>query len=193
MDNYKTPWLAAIVSLGLLASASRTPVSAQGLGWAIAPAAVIDTDVTEDTRISPALTGEIEVKAQALLSYTAAISVARTDFPVGPDDLHRNSGSVALGVRLMRDGARPSVGVLLGIGASFWDDVSETDPAFRSSAHAEEMLMPGVELRWPLGGGSGITFSVRDQMTGWWNALLDPSEGDVGHRLFLGVGLYHHQ
>jgi hypothetical protein len=91
----------------------------------------------------------------------------------------------------MRPGERASVGLLLGIGALFWDDVSETDPAFRSSANGEEMFLPGVELRWPLGNEFGVSLSVRDQLTGWWDAIIDPSEGQLNHRLIIAAGMYH--
>ena len=91
----------------------------------------------------------------------------------------------------MRDGELPSFGVLLGIGALFWDDISETGPGFRSSANAEELLVAGAELRWPLGGGLGVSLSVLDQLTGWWNAILDPSEGRLNHRFLVAAGLYH--
>ena len=151
---------------------------------------LIDTEFTEDAQVGLGITGEIEVKAEAVLSYSVVIFLARTDFPVGEDELHRNFGSIAFGARLMRDGERPSVGFLLGIGALFWDDLSETDAAFRSSANAEEMLLPGIELRWPLGGGLGVSLSIRDQLTGWWNAILDPSEGQIGHRLVIAAGVH---
>ena len=151
----------------------------------------VDTEFSEDTQIGPGITGEIEMKADEVLSYSAIVSLARTDFPVGPDDLHRNCGSITLGARLMRDGELPSFGVLLGIGALFWDDISETGPGFRSSANAEELLVAGAELRWPFGGGLGVSLSVRDQLTGWWNAILDPSEGRLNHRFLVAAGLYH--
>lgn len=184
-------WLATVISLTVLFVAPVSRVSAQGLGWGVATSAIIDTEFTDGAEVGPGLTGEIEVQAEGLLSYSVVISVARTDFPVAADELHRNLGAVALGVRLMRDREGPSVGLVLGIGALFWDDVSETDPAFRSSAQAEEMLLPGVEVRWPLGGDLGLSFSVRDQLTGWWWAILDPSEGELNHRLIVAVGLYH--
>ena len=135
------------ISLALLLTAPQSVAAAQSIGWAIAPSAIIDTEFSDDTQVGPGITGEVEVKAEHLLSYSAVISLARTDFPVGPDDLHRNFGSVAIGARLMRDGEMPSLGLLLGIGTLFWDDLSESDPEFRSSANAEEMLLTGVELR----------------------------------------------
>ncbi len=158
--------------------------------WAAAPSVIIDTEFTEDTQVGPGFIGELEIKAERTLSFSALLSVARTDFPVGADDLHRNFGAIALGVRWMRDGEGPVVGGSLGAGALFWDDLSETDPGFQSSANGEEMLLPGIELRWPLSSTLGLSLSVRDQVTGWWNAILDPSEGEVSHRLLIAAGLY---
>ena len=183
-------WAAGLLC-ALLVAVSWSPLKAQSLGWGIAPSVILDTDFTDGTELGPGITGEVELRAASLVSYTAVVSLARTDFPVGADDLHRNFGSVAFGARLMPGGEGPTVGLLLGIGALFWDDVSETDPGFRSSANGEEMLVPGVELRWPVRGGLGVSLSVRDQLTGWWNAILDPSEGELNHRLMIGLGLYH--
>ena len=182
--------LSVLILLTLLLATPHSLAAAQSVGWAVAPSVIIDTEFGEDTQVGPGIMGEIEVKADNDLSYSATIFLARTDFPVGANNLHRNFGSVAFGARLMRDGERPSVGLLFGIGALFWDDVSETDPAMRSSANAEEMILPGVELRWPLGGGLGISLSVRDQLTGWWNAILDSSEGELNHRFVIGAGIY---
>jgi hypothetical protein len=164
--------------------------AAQGLVWSVAPSVIIDTEFAGDTQIGPGLTGEVEVSTERRLSYSAVLSIARTDFPVGADELHANFGAIALGVRLMQNREGPSFGVFLGAGALFWDEVSETDPGFRSSANGEEMLLPGVELRWPIGESFGLSFSVRDQLTGWWNAILDPSEGELNHRLMIAAGLY---
>ena len=184
-------FLSAAIALVSLLTAPQSVVADQGIGWAIGPSAIIDPEFADDTQVGPGITGEVEAKAGDLLSYAAVISLARTDFPVGTDDLHRNFGSVAIGPRLMRDGELPSFGLFLGIGALFWDDVSETDPEFRSSANAEEMLLAGVELRWPFGDGLGVSFSLRDQLTGWWNVILDPSEGRLNHRFLISAGLYH--
>ena len=180
-----------IVLIILPLTTAESVAADQGFGWAVAPSVIIDTEFPEDTRIGPGITAEIEAMPEGILSYSAVVSLARTDFSSGADDLHRNFGSFTLGARLMRDGERPSLGLLIGIGALFWDDLSETDPGFRSSANAAELLLPGVELRWPLGGGLGVSLSVRDQLTGWWNAILDPSEGRVDHRFVISAGLYH--
>ena len=185
-------WLATVsvfLSFLLLLIVAQSG-AAQSLVWAVAPSVLIDTEFTDDIQIGPGLTGEIEVNAERRLSYSAVLSLARTDFPVGADDLHRNFGAVSLGLRLMADGEGPSVGVLFGIGALLWDDLSETDPGFRSSANGEEMLLPGVELRWPISSSLGLSFSLRDQVTGWWGAIVDPSEGDLSHRLMIALGLY---
>ena len=74
-------------------------------------------------------------------------------------------------------------------GVLAWDDVSETDPGFRSSANAEEMLLPGIEFSMPVGSSLRVRVSIRDQVTGWWNAILDPDEGEANHRLVVSLGL----
>lgn len=183
--------MSTAISYLVLAVTAQSSQAMQSIGWTVAPSVLLDTEFSGDTQIGPGLTLELELRAERSLSWWGGMSVARTDFPVGPDELHRNWGAAALGLRLMRDGQSPAVGVILGIGALFWDDLSETDPAFRSSANAEEMLLPGVEVRIPVRNGFGVSVSVRDQMTGWWWAVLDPEEGSLNHRVMITAGLYH--
>ncbi|MEX2473059.1 MAG: hypothetical protein WEA34_12805 [Gemmatimonadota bacterium] len=163
-------------------------MSAQSLGWQAAASVLVDTDAFGGTRVGPGLTGVALVRPDRPLSYTLTLTVARTDFRVESDELHRNHGAVALGVRYAppRDG--PRVGVTMGLGVLAWDDVSETDPTFRSGADADAMLFPGVEVSIPAG-SVRIDLALRDLMTGWWNALLDPAEGDVRHRVTASIGI----
>jgi hypothetical protein len=109
---------------------------------------------------------------------------------VGTDAQHRNWGTAALALRVMSVGEGARFGVTLGVGALFDDDVSETDPDFRSSARGEEMVLPGIEARFPVGPSWGLTIFARDQLTGWMNALFDRAEQDLAHRLLFGVGAY---
>ena len=83
-----------------------------------------------------------------------------------------------------------AIGVVLGAGVLLEDDVSETDPSFRSSARGESILMPGVELRLPIGASWGGTAFARDQLGGWFNALVDRAEADLSHRFVVGVGVH---
>ena len=83
-----------------------------------------------------------------------------------------------------------AIGVVLGAGVLLEDDVSETDPSFRSSARGESILMPGVELRLPIGASWGVTAFARDQLGGWFNALVDRAEADLSHRFVVGVGVH---
>ena len=75
------------------------------------------------------------------------------------------------------------------MGALVSDDVSETDPNFVSSANYEEMLLPGVEVGVPVGRSLDVRLSIRDQVAGWWNRILDPAEGALNHRFILTLGL----
>lgn len=51
------------------------------------------------------------------------------------------------------------------------------------------MLLPGVEVGVPVGRSLNVRLSIRDQVTGWWNRILDPAEGALNHRLILTLGL----
>lgn len=182
-------WLIAGAATATLLLASP-PASAQGVDWLVAPSMVLDLEHTDDVQVGPGLTAELGVAGDGRVSYLGALALARTDFPVGADELHRNFASLAVGVRLVTSDDGPALGLLLGLGALAWDDVSETDAAFRSSADLEEMLLGGIEARFPVTKSWGVAFSVRDQLTGWFHGILDPEESGVSHRVILAAGLY---
>jgi hypothetical protein len=173
------------IALGLRPCATH----AQSLEWSVAGTMLLDTELVDGTKAGPGVSATVTLAPTRGLSYYGLISVARTDFPVASDQLHRNYASLAAGLRFARPSAGFRAGLTLGVGLLAWDDVSETDPGFRSSANAEEMLLPGVEASMPLASRWRLTLSARDQLTGWWNAILDPAEYGVSHRILLSVGL----
>lgn len=162
---------------------------AQSVAWSAGALVLLDTDFTGGTEVGPGLWADLSLRPGRRVGYVLSASAARTDFPVGPDDLHRNFGTLALGLALRSERNGVGLGLLFGLGATAWDDVSETDPGFRSSANLEGMLLPGVELTVPVTPRWRLVLSARDEVTGWWNALLDPEEGAVSHRVALAVGL----
>lgn len=179
--------VAMFVSLALGFSPSAT--GAQALEWSVGPLLLLDIEHPDGTEVGPGLLATLTVAPRRTLSYFVLVSAARTDFPVGSDELHRNYGAAAVGVRLAPPREGPRVGVSLGLGFLAWDDVSDTDSDFRSGADLEEMLLPGVEMSVPIGAAWRLRVSVSDQMTGWWFGLLDPGEYEVGHRVVISVGL----
>ena len=174
------------LGLGIVIAPARA--RSQSVEWTAGPAMLFDTDFVDGTEIGPGLFLDVLKGPRRTVSYFASVSAARTDFPVAGDQLHRHFGAAALGLRVST-GSQTRVGVLLGIGALVWDDVSETDPDFRSSANGEEMLLPGIEVGMPVGRSLHVRFSIRDQVTGWWNTILDPDEGTMNHRFILTLGL----
>ncbi len=162
---------------------------AQSFGWAAAPAILFDAEFVDGTEVGPALSGELILSPQEARSYFLGLTIARTDFPVGVDELHRNWGTAALGLRFALPAEKISLRFSLGVGFLVFDDVSETDPGFRSSANWEELLLPGIEGSIPLRGRWHFRVVAQDMVTGWWNALIDPDEGAVGHRFLISVGL----
>ena len=164
------------------------PANAQSVDWTAGPAILFDTDFVDGTEIGPGLFVDLLARPRRTVSYFASVSAARTDFPVSDDQLHRNFGAAALGLRVSA-GSEVRVGVLLGMGALVSDDVSETDPNFASSANYEEMLLAGIEVGVPLGHSLHVRLSVRDQVTGWWWRIWDPVEGALNHRFILTLGL----
>jgi hypothetical protein len=177
-------------AFGILLPLMPSRCAAQSLSWGIAPSAFVDAEFHDGAKVGLGLSAEAELGWQRRLSYVGLLTLARTDFPVADDELHRNFVAGAIGVRLMPVGAGTAIGATLGIGVLVWDDVNETDPGFRSSANGEEMLIPGVEVRFGSSGSWGVALFARDQMTGWFNAILDPDEGALSHRFVVGAGFY---
>ena len=160
---------------------------AQSTSWAVGPGLFLDPDFSTDGESGIALFMGVTLRADRPLSYTLDLLLARTDFPVGPYELHRNHGLITVGTGIHLFGERQSLVATLGVGALFWDDLNETDPAFGSSANAEETAVPGLELNVPLGELGEVKLFARDYITGWYQRILDPSEADLDHRLVLGV------
>jgi hypothetical protein len=169
---------------------SPTVSAAQSFMWSVAPSVVVDSEFSGGTELGPAVSLEASVPAGRPMSYVLLLTLARTDFLVASDELHRNFASAALGIRLMTRGEGLTFGVTLGAGLLVSDDVNETDPDFRSSARGEELLVPGVEARFEVGESWGFTAFARDQVTGWFNAVFDPEEGELSHRFLFGAGVY---
>jgi hypothetical protein len=113
------------------------------------------------------------------MAFGFDVALARTDFPVAADALHRNIASASLALRLMTGGDRAAFGISLGMGVLAWDDVSETDPAFRSGANAKQTFVPGFVTRFAIGESWGVTVFAHDQVTGLINQIFDPDEGDL--------------
>jgi len=178
------------VVLGIVAGAvlGAAAASAQSTTFVVGPTVLVDTDFTPSAKASLGLFADGWFGADRAVSWGGLAGYARADFPVGQDELHRHHGWAALSVRA-RTSAGSAVGVSLGLGALAWDDVNETDSAFRSSADLEMILLPGIEVR--LGGSDSVEFvaHVRDQVSGWVDAILDPEEGAFQHRMLIGVGI----
>jgi hypothetical protein len=165
-------------------------VSAQ-TKWSVGPMLWVDTDFN-GTEVGPGINIGVSSGPERGSAFTMDLGFARTDFPVASDDLHRNHASISIGGRLMTraGGGGGAVGVTLGIGALVWDDLNETDPGFRSSANAEELLVPGILARFPLTEACGVEVFLRDQISGWYNSIIDPDEFALAHRFILGVGIH---
>jgi hypothetical protein len=180
-----------LIGWGIVLALAMPPVCAAGpVAWSVSPAVFVDAAFSTGSIVGPAVELGAEVASGHRVAYGLALGFARTDFRVGPDALHRDFATASLGARLKMWGVRPSVGLTLGAGVVVWDDFSETDPDFRSSAHAEESFVPGVDLRVGMGESWGVTAFAKAQVTGWFYAIIDPSESGIQHRFVLGAGVY---
>jgi hypothetical protein len=157
--------------------------------WSVGPTLWVDTDF-DGTEMGPGINLGISSGPAQGSAFTIDLGFARTDFPVASDELHRNHASISIGGRLMASAGGGAVGVTLGLGALVWDDLNETDPGFRSSANAEELVVPGILARFPLTESWGVEVFFRDQISGWYNSIIDPDEFALAHRFVIGVGLH---
>ena len=191
-----------VICVLALSGAFPLASSAQSIEWSVAPAVLIDFEFFEKAQVGPAIAVGITSVPRGPFSYGLFLTAMRTDFPVnrfeddgtpavtGPAAVHRNYVSAAVGIRLMTGGDQSAIGVVLGAGILLEDDVGETDPLLRSSARGESILVPGVELRIPIRASWGVTVFARDQLGGWFNALVDRAEADLSHRFVVGVGVH---
>ena len=173
--------------LALAPTTTRGQVPAGSLSLAL----LDGVDLLEGSRWAPGLAAEVDVVERGAWSFGLLGLVARRDFTLEGDELHRNYGAAAVGARWTLDRAGPTLAVGVKVGVFVADDESETDPRFRSSGNYEEMVVPGIEVRWPQGESWGVVFAARDLWTGWWWALIDPDESASTHRLLLSVGVFH--
>jgi len=165
--------------------------AAQSVVWSAGPGLFVDVEFSGGNEFGPAIVLGAVVRADRRLAFALDVTLARTDFGVAEDALHRNFASATAALRLMTDGAGAAAfGVTLGAGVLAWDDVSETDLAFRSSADAEQVFVGGVVTRFPVGESWGVSAFARDQVTGVMNQILDPKEGDLAHHWVIGMGVY---
>ena len=183
--------MALIVFLAVI-----TPLTAfgQSFEWSAHPIVLLDFDHTPALEVGPGVSFSSFLSSDGPISYGLFMALARTDFSVAVNNLHRNFGSVGLGLRWMTGGEKTALGLDVGLGFSAWDDVSETHPGFTSSADGEEMVTLGIQARIQITPAWGISVFIQDQITGWYNALLSTMfNGDdygVSHRLLAGAGIY---
>jgi len=115
--------------------------------------------------------------------------LARTDFPVGTDQLHRYTVTGVLGSDVVRTRTQTSLGLFLGAGIMVQDDLNETDPSFRSSANGYSVVVPGISVRRSLANGRSLNFMLRDYMSVSFDVIFDRTESDIGHNFFAVVGV----
>jgi len=187
-DGSFVKWIPWIV---LMTAVTPFICSAQSFEWSISPLVFLDSESTDGPEVGPGVSLGAVLSPGGSVAYGLFLTLARTDFPVASDDLHRNFGSVGVGLRWMTSGERAALGLDVGVGFLAWDDVSETDPGFRSSANGEEMLTLGVEAQFPVTASWGVTIFARGQVGGWWYRLLTfDDEYGLSHRFMLGSGVY---
>lgn len=180
----------ALYMLACLGGARATETYAQIPSWSIGLVAVTAEDSGSDG-LAPGARLGIDLFAWERLTLGVDAVVARRDFRLGADELHRNMGGLTVVGRWTVLSKTPSFALTGGLGAWAWDDVSETDPAFRSSASASGLASAGIEARWPLGDRWGVAASVATAWSGWWGALLDPDESSAERRLLVAFSLVH--
>ncbi len=162
----------------------------QSLEWAVQPSVIWDEPNLPYQQIGPGISFSSIVSPEGRFAYGVFANLARTDFQVDSDSLHRNFASVSLDLRMMTDGDKARLALSLGFGVSVSDDVNETDINFTSSANGAEMFVIGLEGQFPVTSSWGISTFARSQMNGWFWGLLDPGEYGIEPSFLFGAGVY---
>ncbi len=116
-------------------------------------------------------------------------AVSRIDFTSFGEPFHRNYGFMTLGTEWLPVQGPVAVGLRLGLGATVEDDISEDDPTFFSSNNWAEALVPALVLRRTLASGRQLVLTVSDHILGPFNAVFDPEEYGVEHRVRVLLGV----
>ncbi len=90
--------------------------SAQSLEWSVHPTVLFDLGHTTALEVGPSVSFLSFLSRGGPISHGLFLTLARTDFPVASDDLHRNFGSVGVGLRWMMGGERAALGLDVGVG-----------------------------------------------------------------------------
>ena len=162
----------------------------QSFEWAVQPSVIWDEPNLPYQQIGPGISFSSIVSSEGRFAYGVFANLARTDFQVDSDSLHRNLASVSLDLRMMTDGDKARLALSLGLGVSVSDDVNETDINFASSANGAEMFVIGLEGQFPVTSSWGISTFARSQMNGWFWGLLDPGEYGIEPSFLFGAGGY---
>jgi hypothetical protein len=171
---------------GLLAAwvMAAGPMGASAQVEVMAGAMVADSD--SPARAAPFVSLTLGLPVVPLLFEAG---VGRADFNSFGEDFHRHYGMFFLGGEwtVVRSGV--DVALRLGLGALVEDDINEDDPAFRSSNNWVEAVVPALVIRKPLASGRAMVFTVSDHVLGPFNAVLDPDEYGMEHRLRILLGI----
>jgi hypothetical protein len=116
-------------------------------------------------------------------------AVSRIDFTSFGEPFHRNYGFMTLGTEWLPVQGPGAVGLRLGVGAAVEDDISEDDPTFFSSNNWAEAVVPGLVLKRTLASGRQLVLTISDHILGPFNAVLDPEEYGVEHRVRVLFGV----
>ena len=171
---------------GLLAGLvlAAGPVDAAGQVEVMAGVMVADSD--SPARAAPFVSLTLGLPVLPLLLEAG---VGRADFNSFGTDYHRHYGMFVLGGEWTAVRSSVDVALRLGLGALVEDDINEEDPAFRSSNNWIEALVPALVIRKPLASGREMVFTVSDHILGPFNAVFDPDEYSMEHRLRVLVGV----
>ena len=174
--------------LAMLLSADA--LSGQGIHVSIGGGLYVNPDGGPgSTDVGPTIQVGLAIPLTSRLDLTLDAGFARTDFNVGVDEVHRNVNTVLVGLEASLLTGRTTLRLGIAGGVIGEDDVSETDPAFTSSTRWSGALSPGLEIGRRVGDRLELFFGVRDDITGLFNAVFDPSESAVRHRTTTVVGL----
>ena len=177
--------LGLLAFLSLAGAVAPTDASAQiqlSTGLFVHPSPSIGS-----TRVGPLVSLVVSTNSVRLPLFLEG-NVARTDFSSLGQDYHHNYYLFALGATWFPTEGATRLGVRLGIGAAGEYEIVEADSSPGGDGWVSAVV-PGLVLERDLRGRLRLVASLTDYVLGPINAILDPEEYGIGHRILVSAGV----
>ena len=175
-------------AIGVLACLACIPSSVTAQVEVTAGVLVLNDPVVEGTLAGPtlALSASLAVAGVPVLFEAG---VGRTDFTSLGQDYHNDHYFLAVSGQW--EAIRGCTGLAFRLGAGAYGEYQtvETDPPTGGGDNWSEIVVPGVMLTRAISSETRLVLTLSDAILGPVDAILDPDEYAVEHRLRIMLGL----